>query len=50
LFLKISLGGKDWLILIDGEKKENKLIDGSTFEIMEMSKGSFEIWNFKEIS
>ncbi len=45
MFLKISLGGKDWLILVDGQKRENKLVDGNTFEIMEMNKSSFEIFN-----
>ncbi len=50
MFLKFSLGGKGWLILVDGEKRENKLVDGSTIEIMEMSKGGFETWNFRKNS
>jgi len=50
LFLKISFGGKDWLILVDGEKRENKLVHGNTFEIMEMNKGSFENFYLKKNS
>ncbi len=41
LFLQLSLGGEEWLVLIDGGKKENKLDDNSTFVRMEMNKGSF---------
>jgi len=40
-FLQLSLGGEEWLVLIDGGKKENKLDDSSTFERMEISRGNF---------
>ncbi len=36
-----SLEGEEWLVLIDGGKRENKLDDNSTFERMEVNKGSF---------
>ncbi len=49
-FLQLSLGGKEWLVLVDDGKKENTLDDSSTFEIIKVSKGSFGAWNFKEIS
>jgi hypothetical protein len=42
LFLKLSLGGEEWLVLVDDGKKENKLNDYGTFERMEMSRNSFE--------
>jgi len=42
LFLQLSLGGEEWLVLADGGEKENKLDDSSTFERMEVSMGSFE--------
>jgi hypothetical protein len=41
LFLPLSSRGKKRLILVDDGKKENKLDDNSTFERMEVSKGSF---------
>jgi hypothetical protein len=50
LFLQLSLGREKWLVLVDGGKRENRLHDSSTFEIIEMSKGSFGTWNLKEIS
>ncbi len=40
LFLQPSLGGEEWLVLIDGGKKDNRLDDCSIFERMEMSKDS----------
>ncbi len=36
-----SLGGEDWLVLVDGGNRENRLNDSSTFEGMEMSRDSF---------
>jgi hypothetical protein len=50
LVLQLSLGGKEWLVLVDGEKKDNILDDNSTFERMEMSRCRFGASNFKEIS
>ncbi len=50
LFLQLSLGGEEWLVLIDDGKRENILDDISTFEIMKMSRGNSGAWNFKEIS
>jgi hypothetical protein len=44
------LGGKKWLVLIDGGKRENRLDDNNTFKIMEMSNGRFGAWNLGEIS
>ncbi len=41
LFLQLSLGGEEWLVLVDGGKKENKLDDSSTFERMEVNRGNF---------
>jgi hypothetical protein len=41
LFLQLSLGGKEWLILINGGNKDNRLDDCGTFERMEVSKDSF---------
>ncbi len=46
----ISLGGKERLILVDGGKRENRLDDNNTFEIIKVNRGSFGTWNFKEIS
>jgi hypothetical protein len=40
-FLQLFLGEKEWLFLVNGGKMENKLDDGSTFERMEMGRGSF---------
>jgi hypothetical protein len=36
-----SLGRKEWLVLIDGGKRENRLDDYGTLERMEMSKDNF---------
>jgi len=44
------LGRKRMISLNRWWKKENRLDDNNTFEIMEMSKGRFGVWNFKEIS
>jgi hypothetical protein len=35
------LGGKERLILVDGGKRENRLDDNSTFEIIKVNRGSF---------
>ncbi len=43
LFLQPSLGGKEWLILIDGENKDNILDDNITFERMEMNRVDLEV-------
>jgi hypothetical protein len=40
-FLQLSLVGEERLILVDGGKRDNILDDISTFERMEVSKGSF---------
>jgi hypothetical protein len=40
-FLQLSLVGEERLILVDGGKRDNILDDSSTFERMEVSKGSF---------
>jgi hypothetical protein len=40
LFLKPSLGREEWLVLVGGGKKENRLDDYSTFERMEMNRDS----------
>jgi hypothetical protein len=37
LFLQLSLGGEQWLVLVDGGKRKNK-DDCGTFERMEVSK------------
>ncbi len=50
LFLQLSLGEKEWLVLIDGGKKENILDDNNTFERMEMSRGRFGVQNLKKNS
>jgi hypothetical protein len=50
LFLQLSLGGKEWLVLIDSGKMENRWDDSSTFERMKMSTSTFGAWNLKEIS
>jgi hypothetical protein len=50
LFLQLSVGGKEWLVIVDGEKKEHILDDNNTFERMEMSRGRFGASNFREIS
>jgi len=41
LFLQLSLGGEEWLVLVDGGEKENKLDDSNTFERMEINMNSF---------
>jgi hypothetical protein len=46
LFLQLSLGGKKWLVLVDGGKKENRLDDCSTFERMEVSRDNAESLKF----
>ncbi len=40
LFLQLSLGGEEWLVLVDGGKEDNKLDDYSIFERMEVSRDS----------
>jgi hypothetical protein len=40
LFLQLSLGGVEWLVLIDGGRREKRLDDCSTFEKMEVSRDS----------
>ncbi len=40
LFLQLSLGGKGWLVLINGEKRGKRLDDCSTFKLMEVSKNN----------
>jgi hypothetical protein len=50
LFLQLSLVGEEWLIVINGGKRENKWDDSSTFERMEMIRGKFGAWNLQEIS
>ncbi len=38
LFIQLSLGWKEWFVLIDGGKKENILDGCSTFERMEVNR------------
>jgi hypothetical protein len=40
-FLQLSLGGKEPLVLINDGKRENILDDSSTFDRMEVGRGSF---------
>ncbi len=47
MFPQPSLGGEEWLILIDGGKRENRLDVYGTFERMKVSKdsvGSLKSW------
>jgi hypothetical protein len=50
LFLQFSLGGEEWLVLVDGGKRENRSDDSGNFERMEVSRIVLGIWNFREIS
>jgi hypothetical protein len=47
LFLQPSLGGEEWLILVDGEKRESGLDVYSNFERMQMSTNSVESLKFQ---
>jgi hypothetical protein len=40
-FLQLFVGGKEWLVLVDGGNKENILNDCGTFERMEGSRDGF---------
>jgi len=50
LFLQLSLGREEWLVWIDGEKRDNRLDHSCTFERMKMSRGRFGAWNLREFS
>jgi hypothetical protein len=50
LFLQLSLGREEWLVWIDGEKRDNRLDHNCTFERMKMSRGRFGAWNLREFS
>jgi hypothetical protein len=41
LFLQLSFGGEELLVLVNGRNKENKLGNNNTFGRMEMSRGNF---------
>ncbi len=38
MFVQLSLGREEWLVLINGGKKDNKLNDCDTLERMEVNK------------
>jgi hypothetical protein len=47
LFPQLSLGREEWLILVDGKKKESRMDVCSSFERMEMTRdnvGSLKFW------
>jgi hypothetical protein len=46
LFWQLSLGREDWLILVDGKKKENRMDVCNNFKRMEMSKDNVESLKF----
>ncbi len=50
LFLQLFLGGEEWLILVDGGNRDNRLDHSSTLEKMEMTRGRFGAWNLIEFS
>jgi hypothetical protein len=39
--IQLSIEGEEWLILVDGRKRDNRLDDNGNFERMEVSKDSF---------
>jgi hypothetical protein len=49
LFLQLSLGGKEWWVLVDGGKRENRLDHSSTFEIMKWIEVDLELEILKNV-